>query len=88
MCSSSLNTCKHIRPLLQHWAGFYVMRRSDQHLEFDLDLAKAQSNDNPVYYVQYAHARICSVLRQMHERKLKVTGSTEAPSIRQRSSSR
>ncbi|MCZ6774132.1 MAG: arginine--tRNA ligase [Proteobacteria bacterium] len=57
---------------------FYVMRRSDQHLEFDLDLAKAQSNDNPVYYVQYAHARICSVLRQMNERKLKVTGCTEA----------
>ena len=57
---------------------FYVMRRSDQHLEFDLDLAKAQSNDNPVYYVQYAHARICSVLRQLNERKLKVTGSTEA----------
>jgi len=42
---------------------FYVMRRADQHLEFDLDLAKAQSNDNPVYYVQYAHARISSVLR-------------------------
>ena len=43
---------------------FYVMRRSDQHLEFDLDLATSQSNDNPVYYVQYAHARICSVFRQ------------------------
>ena len=43
---------------------FYVMRRSDQHLEFDLSLATAQSNDNPVYYVQYAHARICSVFRQ------------------------
>ncbi len=49
---------------------FYVMRRSDQHLEFDLDLATAQSNDNPVYYVQYAHARICSVMRQLGERKL------------------
>ena len=43
---------------------FYVMRRSDQHLEFDLSLATSQSNDNPVYYVQYAHARICSVFRQ------------------------
>ena len=43
---------------------FYVMRKSDQHLDFDLDLAKSQSNDNPVYYVQYAHARICSVLLQ------------------------
>ncbi|MCL5668940.1 MAG: arginine--tRNA ligase, partial [Gammaproteobacteria bacterium] len=43
---------------------FYVMRKSDQHLDFDLDLAKSKSNENPVYYVQYAHARICSVLRQ------------------------
>jgi arginyl-tRNA synthetase len=43
---------------------FYVLRKSDQHLDFDLDLAKAQSNENPVYYVQYAHARICSVLEQ------------------------
>ncbi len=43
---------------------FYVQRKSDQHLDFDLDLAKSQSNDNPVYYVQYAHARVCSVLEQ------------------------
>lgn len=43
---------------------FYVLRKSDQHLDFDLDLAKSQSNDNPVYYVQYAHARVCSVLAQ------------------------
>lgn len=43
---------------------FYLMRRSEQHLDFDLDLAKAQSQDNPVYYLQYAHARICSVLKQ------------------------
>ncbi len=43
---------------------FYVMRKSDQHLDFDLELAKSNSNENPVYYVQYAHARICSVLRQ------------------------
>jgi arginyl-tRNA synthetase len=41
---------------------FYVLRKSDQHLDFDLDLAKSQSNDNPVYYIQYAHARICSLL--------------------------
>ena len=46
---------------------FYVMRRCEQHLDFDLDLAKAQSNDNPVYYVQYAHARIHSVFRQLAE---------------------
>ena len=43
---------------------FYVLRKSDQHLDFDLDLAKSQSNENPVYYIQYAHARICSVLQQ------------------------
>ncbi len=42
---------------------FYVLRKSDQHLDFDLDLAKSQSLDNPVYYIQYAHARICSVLQ-------------------------
>lgn len=44
---------------------FYVMRSHDQHLDFDLDLAKSRSNDNPVYYVQYAHARICSVFRNL-----------------------
>jgi arginyl-tRNA synthetase len=43
---------------------FYVLRRSDQHLDFDLDLAKSRSVENPVYYVQYAHARVCSVLEQ------------------------
>jgi arginyl-tRNA synthetase len=43
------------------------LRKSDQHLDFDLDLAKSQSNDNPVYYVQYAHARVCSVLEQWGE---------------------
>jgi arginyl-tRNA synthetase len=45
-----------------------VLRKCDQHLDFDLDLAKSQSNDNPVYYVQYAHARICSVFRQLKEK--------------------
>jgi len=43
---------------------FYVLRKSDQHLDFDLDLAKSQTNDNPVYYIQYAHARVCSVHEQ------------------------
>ncbi len=47
---------------------FFVMRRSDSHLDFDLELAKQASNDNPVYYVQYAHARICSVLREAEAR--------------------
>ena len=49
---------------------FYVMRKSEQHLDFDLDLAKSQSRDNPVYYIQYAHARVCSVLRQLREKGL------------------
>ena len=44
---------------------FYVSRSRDQHLDFDLELAKAQSNDNPVYYVQYAHARVASLLKKM-----------------------
>ena len=43
---------------------FFIMRKSDSHLNFDVDLAKSQSEDNPVYYVQYAHARICRVLEQ------------------------
>ncbi len=49
---------------------FYVMRSNDQHLDFDLELAKARSNDNPVYYIQYAHARVASVKRQTQERGL------------------
>ena len=47
---------------------FYVMRSNDQHLDFDMQLATSRSNENPVYYIQYAHARVCSVLRQMHEK--------------------
>ncbi|MCU7809620.1 MAG: arginine--tRNA ligase, partial [Candidatus Thiodiazotropha sp. (ex Notomyrtea botanica)] len=49
---------------------FYVIRKCEQHMDFDLDLAKSQSSDNPVYYVQYAHARICSVLLQAAEQKI------------------
>jgi arginyl-tRNA synthetase len=49
---------------------FYVMRSNDQHLDFDLELAKSRSNDNPVYYIQYAHARVASVMRQLQERGL------------------
>jgi len=47
---------------------FYVLRSNDQHLDFDMQLATSKSNENPVYYIQYAHARICSVLRQMREK--------------------
>ena len=49
---------------------YYVMRSNDQHLDFDLELATKRSNDNPVYYIQYAHARVSSVLRQLAERGL------------------
>jgi arginyl-tRNA synthetase len=51
---------------------FYVMRRCEQHMDFDLDLARSQSSDNPVYYVQYAHARVCSVLGQAAEKGIAV----------------
>ena len=49
---------------------FYVMRKSDQHMDFDLKLATSRTNENPVYYVQYAHARVCSVFRQLDEKGL------------------
>jgi arginyl-tRNA synthetase len=48
----------------------FLMRRSDSHLDFDLEVAKKQSNENPVYYVQYAYARICSILRMAEERDI------------------
>lgn len=49
---------------------FYVMRSVDQHLDFDLELAKSETADNPVYYIQYAHARVASLLRKLDERGL------------------
>ncbi|HET9818204.1 MAG TPA: arginine--tRNA ligase [Rhodanobacteraceae bacterium] len=49
---------------------FMIARKSDSQLVFDIDLARSQTNDNPVYYIQYAHARVCSVQRQMHERSI------------------
>ena len=58
---------------------FFVMRSADSHLDFDLDLAKEQSNENPVYYVQYAHARICSILRQATAPSGTAAGSGEKP---------
>lgn len=60
---------------------FYVLRRSDQHMEFDLELAKSQRAENPVYYIQYAHARICSVFEQAREKSLS-TPDTQAPDYR------
>jgi len=54
---------------------FFVMRSIDTQLDFDLTLATEHSNDNPVYYVQYAHARICSILRQMEEAGIKLSSA-------------
>lgn len=51
---------------------FYVQRKSEQHMDFDLDLAKSKSNENPVYYIQYAHARICQVLSMAEEKGVAV----------------
>ncbi|MBR9827785.1 MAG: arginine--tRNA ligase [Oceanospirillales bacterium] len=49
---------------------FYVTRKADQHMDFDLELAKSASKDNPVYYIQYAHARVCSVLRKLESESM------------------
>ncbi len=70
--SGSFVTLRDLRKEVGNDAArfFYVMRKCEQHMDFDLDLAKSQSSDNPVYYIQYAHARICSVFRQMDEKKL------------------
>ena len=51
---------------------FYILRKSEQHMDFDLDLAKSKTNENPVYYIQYAHARICSVFRQAVEKEIEL----------------
>ncbi|TFB19206.1 arginine--tRNA ligase [Filobacillus milosensis] len=56
---------------------FFIMRSNDAHLDFDMDLAKSQSNENPVYYVQYAHARICSMLRQAEEKGIDLNAKAD-----------
>ncbi|QFK73023.1 arginine--tRNA ligase [Pradoshia sp. D12] len=56
---------------------FFAMRSADTHMDFDLDLAVSESNDNPVYYAQYAHARICSILRQGAEVGITLEGDAE-----------
>ncbi len=58
---------------------FFLMRKADAQLVFDIDLAKQQSNDNPVYYVQYAHARVCSIKRNAVDQELTVPGPGSAP---------
>ena len=56
---------------------FFLTRGLDAHMDFDLDLANLKSSDNPVFYVQYAHARICSILRQAEEQGHKVLPAGE-----------
>jgi arginyl-tRNA synthetase len=70
--SGEFDTLRQLRGEVGNDAArfYYVMRSNDQHLDFDLDVAASQSNDNPVYYIQYAHARIMSVFRQLGEKSL------------------
>jgi arginyl-tRNA synthetase len=70
--SGEFDTLRRLRVEVGNDAArfFYVSRSHDQHLDFDLDVAKSESNDNPVYYIQYAHARISSVFRQLADRAL------------------
>jgi arginyl-tRNA synthetase len=70
--SGSFVTLKELREEVGNDATrfFYILRKSDQHMDFDLELAKSQTNDNPVFYIQYAHARICRVFEQAEEKNL------------------
>ncbi|MFE1242672.1 arginine--tRNA ligase [Fictibacillus sp. NPDC058756] len=60
---------------------FFAMRSNDTHLDFDMDLAVSKSNENPVFYVQYAHARVCSMLRQGEEMGLSYDGNVDLSQI-------
>ncbi len=64
--SGSFVTLRELREEVGNDAArfFYILRKSDQHMDFDLDLAKSKTNENPVFYIQYAHARICSVIEK------------------------
>ncbi|HIJ31153.1 MAG TPA: arginine--tRNA ligase, partial [Gammaproteobacteria bacterium] len=68
--SGSFVTLRELRDEVGNDAArfFYVLRKSEQHMDFDLDLARSESSENPVYYIQYAHARIHSVLRQLRDK--------------------
>jgi len=67
--SGEFDTLRKLRAEVGNDASrfYYIMRSNDQHLDFDLDIATSQSNDNPVYYIQYAHARIARVFRKANE---------------------
>lgn len=68
--SGSFVTLRQLREEVGNDAArfFYVMRKAEQPIDFDLDLAKSKTNENPMYYIQYAYARICSVFRQLTEK--------------------
>jgi arginyl-tRNA synthetase len=70
--SGQFDTLRQLRNEVGNDAArfYYVMRSNDQHLDFDLDIATSHSNDNPVFYIQYAHARVASVFRQLDEKSL------------------
>jgi arginyl-tRNA synthetase len=81
--SGEFVTLRHLREEVGKDAArfFYLMRRADQHMDFDLKLATSKTNDNPVFYVQYAHARICSVFRQLNEQKYNYTAIKEIQNL-------
>ena len=58
-----------------------TMRSPDSHFDFDLELAKEQSQDNPIYYAQYAHARICSILKQAKEKGIEIDKNADFSTI-------
>jgi arginyl-tRNA synthetase len=70
--SGSFITLRELREEIRNDAArfFYVLHKSEQHMDFDLELAKSKSESNPVYYIQYAYARICSVFRQLQEKNI------------------
>jgi arginyl-tRNA synthetase len=70
--SGEFDTLRQLRSEVGNDAArfYYVMRSNDQHLDFDLDVATSQSNDNPVYYIQYAHARVVNIFARLAERAL------------------
>jgi arginyl-tRNA synthetase len=83
--SGEFETLRQLRAEVGNDAArfFYVSRSNDQHLDFDLDIAKSQSNDNPVFYIQYAHARIASVFRQLAEKHYRWDGADRCANLAQ-----
>ncbi len=77
--SGSFVTLRELREEVGNDAArfFYVTRKAEQHMDFDLELAKSESKDNPVYYIQYAHARICSVFRKLEAENISFTASND-----------